>query len=490
MDGFQILDTLKKINPWFKLGGVPSTQLEPLKRREFVDLEKTLDRTEMATLIIGGRRVGKSVLIYQLIDNILKKGVDGKRILFVQGDNPVFPEMIKEGKILSSIIEIYQKYIIEKSFDELNENIYIFVDEAHNLKDWQLDVKTLIDLKYKIKFVVTGSSSHQLRKGSENPLTGRVSIHTIPPFSFVDFLRYQLGEEERNSFDASFGATALTFRDSIFAGELEATFDHAFKANKIIEKNNIKKKLNEYLYWGGFPWVISQPKDDDKPKYLRDLLTTTISKEILTQVDARETQSFERLMVNMCLAAGTVAKFSSFASTLGIDERTVSKYVDYYVESHWAFISSPFTFHRRVESVRENKKIYIIDTGIINVLCFKDESEFQSDKQYKGRVLENAVHSHLFSFKQTKFGAFQSSVPFWVDDNSGREIDFILEVKNGNIPIETKCKVMPDQEDLAPMNEFLKDKMSARFGIITTEDILEVRDRILYIPYSLLLAML
>lgn len=489
MDGLQILDTLKKINPWFKTNSVPNGQLESLRRREFDDLEKTLYRTEMATLIIGGRRVGKSVLMYQLIDSLLKKGISGKKILFVQGDNPIFPEMIKEGKILSSIIEIYQKYIIEKSFDELDDTIYIFVDEAHNLKDWQLDVKTLIDLKYRIKFVVTGSSSHKLRKGSENPLTGRVSIHTISPFSFIDFLRYQFSNDQRANFDKTFLKISDKFKDSFFSGNLNESYQYAEEANKLLDRSYVCKKLNDYLYWGGFPWIVSHPKDEDRPKYLRDLLTTTISKEILTQVDARETQAFERLMVNISLSAGTVASFKNFATTLGIDERTVSKYVDYYVEAHWAFISSPYTFHRRLDSVKDKKKLYVIDTGIINVLCFKDEGEFQSDKQYKGRILENSIHNHLLCFEQKRFGAFQSSMPFWIDE-SLKEIDFILEIKGGNIPIEVKCKVSPDRDDLVAIQEFLKTKASAKLGVITTEEILKIDEKILYIPYYLFLALL
>ena len=64
MDGLQVLETIRKINPWFKTKEVPSAQLEEFRRREFPVLEKDLGVVEMATLVIGGRRVGKSVLMY------------------------------------------------------------------------------------------------------------------------------------------------------------------------------------------------------------------------------------------------------------------------------------------------------------------------------------------------------------------------------------------------------------------------------------------
>ncbi|MBI2103451.1 ATP-binding protein [Candidatus Woesebacteria bacterium] len=489
MDGLQVLDTLKKINPWFKDNKVPSSRLEDFKRREFSELEQTLENTEIATLIIGGRRVGKSVLMHQLIDSLLKKGIDGRKILFIQGDNPIFPEVIKDSKILNHILEIYQKYIIEQTFDDLQESIYIFIDEAHSLKGWQLEVKTNLDLKYKIKFIVTGSSSFELRRVSPNPLTGRVSVHVIAPFSFADYFRYGLNRDgDTEEFKNKLFSLHVRFRESLLKGDLESTYRQLKSAMNLTLNYQLKKKLDDYLFVGGFPLVITNPKNKDV--YLRDLLTSTISKDILAQVDAREPQAFERLMVNLCLSVGNTIKFKGLAERLGIDERTVSRYVDYYVESHWAFVSSPYVFHRKADSIKTYKKIYVIDSGIINTLSFKDKSDFQSDTQYKGKILENAIHNHLLTLKQTEFGAFQSSVPFWLEEKDSKEIDFIFEIKNGVIPIESKYKIQPDVDDLITMKEFVKTKTSAKFGIVTTEDALEIHGKVLLIPYSIFMLLI
>ena len=70
MDGLKVLEVIKKINPWFKDNKVPLSKLESFRRREFGTLEKDLSRLDMTTLIIGARRVGKSVLMYQLIDSL------------------------------------------------------------------------------------------------------------------------------------------------------------------------------------------------------------------------------------------------------------------------------------------------------------------------------------------------------------------------------------------------------------------------------------
>src|SRR3989344_8005814 len=90
-----VLDTIKKLNPWFKTGIVPPKLLKPYKREELSLLEETMKNLDLATLLIGGRRAGKSILLYQLINSLLKSGINNKRILFIQGDNPMLRESVE-----------------------------------------------------------------------------------------------------------------------------------------------------------------------------------------------------------------------------------------------------------------------------------------------------------------------------------------------------------------------------------------------------------
>lgn len=489
MDGLQVLETISKINPWHKNGQVPKAQLESFQRREFQKLIPDLSKLDMATMIIGGRRVGKSVLMYQLIDHLLQNETKQENILFIQGDNPILIEYLKDKNLLNVIFDIYQKYIIKNSFSELTDTVYIFIDEAQNISKWELEVKSIIDLKYKIKFIITGSSSRELRQGTQNPLTGRIIVQTIPPFSFSDFIRYNVQSQQKESFETFINKPSHNFKTGLAESNIELIFLSAQHVVGLMSKFNIKRKLDEYLYIGGFPWVLSHKDGDDIHKYLRDLLTTTISKDILTQVEIRDTQAFERLMVNLCLSSGNIIKYKSLAEVLGLDERSVIKYVDYYVESHWAFISSPYLFHRKVDSVKSGKKIYVIDSGVMNTLTFKDETDLKNDRQYRGEVLENIIHNHLLSFKQSLVGTFQNFIPYWQEEETSKEIDFIFESKNGVIPIEVKCKVNVD-EDIPVLEYFLKERPSSKLAIITTEEVLEKRGNVLLIPYAILLMLL
>lgn len=219
-------------------------------------------------------------------------------------------------------------------------------------------------------------------------------------------------------------------------------------------------------------------------------MTTTISKDIMAQAQIREPQAFERLMVNLSLSASKVITYKGLADILGIDERSVSRYVDYYCESHWVSISSPFNFRKRPDSVKTAKKVFVIDPGIINTLAFKDQKDIKEDRQFRGQLIENVIYNHLLSFKYSYAGSFQSQIPFWIEDKTSKEIDFILEIRGRVLAVESKSKKIPDKDEIEILKYFMKDRTSVSFGIITTENSLEIREKLLLIPYSVLCLLL
>lgn len=486
MDRITILETIKKTNPWHKNGQVPADQVEAFKRKEFFEVKSRLADFDMAELVVGARRVGKSVLMYQLIQHLLSVGTDPKHILFIQGDNPLLREIETDKKILKEILDLYQEFILQESFSSLPTGVFIFVDEAHNLDGWQLEVKTLIDLKPKVKFFVTGSSSSELRRGSDSPLVGRVNVEVLPPFTFLDIVRFGL---KSNDIDDAISLTLIKasneFRESMLRGDIKGLHRAALSLTKLSGEYRIRKRFDQYLFGGGFPYALSQ-RPDKRARYLRDLLTMTLSKDILSKVEIREPQAFERLIVNLCLAVGSKVSFGALADKIGIDERSIVKYVDYYLESHWINVSSSYSFTPRQKSVKTDKKIYILDGGIINVLSFKEFKEIQGDKTYRGHLVENAIYNHLLAWKQSLMGPFQNEISYWHEEGSNREIDFVVEIVGGVIPIECKSKTVLSDQDVEPIKFFLKKRPSSKLGILTTENELSINDNLLYIPNWLL----
>ncbi|PJC24065.1 hypothetical protein CO058_00110 [candidate division WWE3 bacterium CG_4_9_14_0_2_um_filter_35_11] len=480
-----ILDTIKKLNPWFKDGKVPEKLVKPYIRQELSLIKKTMTNTDLATLLIGGRRVGKSILLYQLINSLLEDGVEQKRILFIQGDNPILRESVSTANILSTIIEAYEKYILDEDISETENPIYILLDEAQALPNWDAEIKTLIDLKYKIKFLITGSSSSKLREGIQTPLIGRVYIAILSPFSFRDFLGYELTTKTKpnNKIFSEIDEIRKSFQTSLLKGDIFKIKQSIKDLAQMLNDINLDNYFDEYILYGGFPYVIENRNNEDTTKYLRDILQMTFSRDILHEDQIRAPLAFERLMVNICMNISGIFKLKSLAERVGLkDDRTVQRYIDYYVNSHYAFISSQYSFFSRQETIKSNKKIYAIDTGLINALLFKNAKDLSKDNAYKGVLIENLIHSTLLRHKLCITGNIYDNVPYWDNTKTHREIDFIFGLDEQIYPVEVKNKSSIPEDELLEMKTFMKKDEISGVGFVITNSLLQIDEKIIFIP--------
>ena len=169
-------------NPWWETGGVDRF-FSGLKRRYLFNvLKRYLDKRHI-DVVIGLRRVGKTVLMYHLIDELLRRDVDPRNILYFSFD--------VEKRDLNRIIREYEERILH---DKIRDSrVYIFLDEVHKLDDWMDKIKILYDLNPKIKLVLSGSASLNIMRGGRESLAGRALFHILPPLTFIEFLDF-MGE--------------------------------------------------------------------------------------------------------------------------------------------------------------------------------------------------------------------------------------------------------------------------------------------------------
>lgn len=483
-----IVETLKKTNPWFKENAVPDRLLKPYIREEIENLERKVDETELATLVLGGRRVGKSILLYQLIDRLIKRGVGSKHIVFIQGDNPLLRETGTEANILHEVLEYYQSYIIDTKFEELKEPVYIVIDEVQVIPNWDGEIKTIIDRKLPVKFIVTGSSSHRLQDGISNPLVGRVHVETLLPFSFRDYVGYNHKSNPRKlepleKFRSEF---LNQFEKNSPKGIYNALNNFQVEVNKA--KLKLDNMLNEYLYYGGFPYVIENKNNDDITKYLKDTIEMTFSNDILQNEDIRNPQAFSRMLINICKGISGTTKLDNLATNIGVkDARTVLKYIDYYKTAHYIYSSERFTFYNKQNSVKTSSKIYLIDTGVINTVLFKTPEEVESDPELRGPLLENLTHNSILRYNYKTQAGLLTSVPHWINTKTHKEIDFIMRNQKGIFyPVEVKSKdKIGENEKLETFHFLKKYEKSSSVGIIVTAGELKQERNIMEIPGEL-----
>ena len=113
-------------------------------------------------------------------------------IIFLSVDHPA----IQLTSSLNRIFKIYQENILKAYFADLNERIYIFLDEIQSFKNWETQLKSYYDVKThcKIKFVVSGSSSVNIIEGSSEALVGRIHPQIMLPIKFRDYLKFRIDD--------------------------------------------------------------------------------------------------------------------------------------------------------------------------------------------------------------------------------------------------------------------------------------------------------
>lgn len=166
-----MLDEIIIQNAWWKTRQVSKARLGTIRRQEFELLTQKLTSKKI-TCLLGPRRAGKTTLMYGMIDHLINNGVSEKNILYISFDNPKIRLSLQ--KEFDEMMMEYSSLIIKEPIDNLSNTMYVFLDEIHKLEDWGNILKYWHDIELKIKFIVSGSSSLRILKGSGESLLGRI----------------------------------------------------------------------------------------------------------------------------------------------------------------------------------------------------------------------------------------------------------------------------------------------------------------------------
>ena len=185
----EIFKKLEKYNYWqkkkIKTGFARNIYLNRIGKYFGNDLIKVL---------VGQRRVGKSYLLRQIIQKLIKEKVNPKNIFYLNKEMVDFDE-IKNYKDLQKLIEHYKKELKPRG------KVYILLDEVQEIEQWEKIVNSLSqNYKEKYEVFLTGSNSKLLSGELATYLSGRYVSFEIFPFSFGEYAEYFNVPKNKNSF--------------------------------------------------------------------------------------------------------------------------------------------------------------------------------------------------------------------------------------------------------------------------------------------------
>lgn len=382
--------------------------------------------------VTGLRRVGKTVLMKQIMQNLK---APKNNICYISFDDIDF----QEYRIAEDLIN----YFLE--FSDKGKARYLFLDELQKLPNWQDLLKTYYDAEENLKIFVSGSSSLELKENKET-LAGRILTFYLPVLSFSEFARYFGMEHEISE------KGIIRDYDLKFSGK----------------KEKYKELFETYLEKGAFPELLDIKDEEFVKKYIRE---SVIEKTIadISKV-AKEDEKIIYELVRL-LAGSNAQMFEviNLSNALKINRNLVSKYISLLEKSFLIKIAYNFTASV-AKQVRSSKKQYLAHSSVVMALL-----------DYPFGVIKTEVAGHLV---EAVTANSLERISFWRTPQKD-EIDIVIKDKKQILPIEVKYRSQITNDDAKTLLRFCRE-FKTKKGIIITKDMIEKRNmdgvEILLIP--------
>jgi len=364
------------------------------------------------TVLTGMRRTGKTTAIKYLMEEL--KSENKLYLDFERLDN-------------RDLFSQKNYDVIANNFEQLGLNLtqkaYLFLDEIQLVKNIPSVLKYLYD-HYKIKFIVTGSSSYYLKNLFSESLSGRKKIFELYPLDFSEFLDFK----------------QVLHKDVDF-------FDKKFNLQ---EYERLNGYYEEFISFGGFPEVVLMPKIEGKKDLLFDILDSYIRVDIKTLADFRSLDNAQKLLKMLSQRVGTKIDYMKISRLSGMSRETVKNYIDFFEQTYVLTRVSVLTKNPDREIVKA-KKMYFCDNGLLDIL-----SDTNSGSKFENAIFNQLRHHGAIQYYSTK---------------SGMEIDFIL---NGNVALEVKeTPLEQDEKKLGKLSESIGIKKARLIGRSSVPNFIE-----------------
>jgi len=335
--------------------------LEDWKEFKIPDLvEREFDEAflynEKILTITGPRRAGKTFLCYQLIEK-LRNEVPEDNIVYINFEDERLHPL--KGDELSKLLEIYYEM-----FSPTEDRKYFFLDEIQVMEDWERWCRRIDEQEKNIKLIVTGSSSKVMPMELSTSLRGRSLNWKVFPFSFKEFLKAKEIELEKD--------------------------ENIYYSTK--KRSKIKGLFNEFLNYGGFPEIVLEEEEVLKKKTLQEYFSTIFYKDIIERFNVGNIPALEdffkmRLDNFACKMTYTQSRKNLKSIGHKIGKATLKRYLTYAGNVFFLFELEKYVANRKKRK-RASRKVYPIDTGLVNAVRFDFSQEY-------GRALESLVFIEL-----------------------------------------------------------------------------------------------
>lgn len=343
------------------------------KRKGYIERIKPFMRKSVAKVLTGQRRVGKSFLLYQLIEEILEEEQDAN-IIYINLEDFAFSS-------LQTAEDLYSHIIARSKKEGRN---YIFIDEIQDIPGFEKVIRSLL-LCEDNDIYITGSNAKMLSGELATYLSGRYIEFKIYSLSYSEFLEFHGLAESEQSYEL-------------------------------------------YSRYGGLPYLLNLPLEDETVnEYLKSVYSTIVFRDVVSRYKLRNTLFLEKLIQFLSENIGNLFSAKNISDYLKSQHTTISVNQ---IQNYTEYLSNAFLIHRverydligkRVFEIGE--KYYFENMGIRNIVVGYRITD-------KAKILENLVYNHLlYKGYDVKIGYYGEKEIDFIGEKNGEKLYIQVALK-------------------------------------------------------------
>src|SRR5579859_1354088 len=366
-----IIRRIRSENPWWEGDHSINPFFQAMRRRPYFELFFPLAQAKSvrrAVVLMGPRRVGKTVMIHHAIRALLDEAVQPKSICYFSVDHPIY-----NGLRLEQLLDFYGR---ASGLDYKSEQIYVFFDEIQYLRRWEHHVKSVVDTHSNIKCIVSGSAAAALRLKSTESGAGRFTDFLLPPLTFYEYL-YLLDKTD--------------LLETHFE-EIEARAQGRIFAAKNIEELNTE--FLHYLNFGGYPEVIFSPQiQADPARFIKsDIIDKVLLRDLPSLYGIGDIQELNSLFTTLAFNTANEISLGGLSQSSGVAKKTIKRYIEYLEAAFLIKVVHRVDRNAKRFSRANFFKVYLTNPSMRAALFSPLNAEYAEN----GAITETAVFSQWF----------------------------------------------------------------------------------------------
>ena len=335
----QVAEHLKALNPWWQSGNADE-ETQKLRPRAYLRAVRALllaPELRRAVVLLGPRRVGKTILIRHLIADLLARGVPPHRLAYVEMDHPLL-----YGQSLEALIALIES--ITPGGDGAR---YLFFDEIQSHKDWEKHLKPLVDHRPDLRILVSGSAAAALKRQSTESGAGRFTDFLLPPLTFSEYLQ---------------------LRDDEGAPPIEEEAPGAYLLHDI---GRLNAQFVDYVNYGGYPELALTPVVRANPgRFVKsDIVDKVLLRDLPQLYGIKDIQELNALFTMLAFNTAEEVSLEQLSKRSGVGKPNIMKYIEY------------------LEAAFLLKRVFRVD---------QDGRRYQRERNFKVFLTNSAMYTGLF----------------------------------------------------------------------------------------------